>query len=73
MYVLDTNAFYYAAEISEFTYDKEKLKVLISSNDTFISSTFTVKSFCYRKWVLMGWGESLMLAISSNISKQILL
>lgn len=39
MYVLDTNAFYYAAELSEFTYDKEKLKELISNNDTFISST----------------------------------
>ena len=39
MYVLDTNAFYYASEISEFTYNKEKLKELIRSNDTFISST----------------------------------
>ena len=39
MYVLDTNAFYYAAEISQFTYDKEKLEKFINNNDTFISST----------------------------------
>ena len=49
MYVLDTNAFYYAAEISEFTYDKEKLKVLISSNDTFISSTSLFEFFVKHK------------------------
>lgn len=39
MYVLDTNAFYYAAGISEFTYDVEKLRNLVRDNDTFISST----------------------------------
>ena len=39
MYVLDTNAFYYASEISECTYDVQKLKTLIEDNDVFISST----------------------------------
>lgn len=39
MYVLDTNAFYYASGISECTYDVEKLRALVSNNDTFISST----------------------------------
>ena len=39
MYVLDTNAFYYAAGISECTYDVEKLKELIDDNEIFISST----------------------------------
>lgn len=29
MYVLDTNAFYYAAGISECTYDVEKLRELV--------------------------------------------
>ena len=39
MYVLDTNAFYYAAGISECTYDVEKLRSLIDTSDVFISST----------------------------------
>ena len=39
MYILDTNAFYYAAGISECTYDVEKLRTLIHDNDVFISST----------------------------------
>ena len=39
MYVLDTNAFYYAAGISSFTYDVEKLRKLVAENDTFISTT----------------------------------
>lgn len=39
MYVLDTNAFYYASGISECTYDVEKLRTLIDSNECFISST----------------------------------
>lgn len=39
MYVLDTNAFYYAAGISEFSYDVEKLRALIKNNECFISST----------------------------------
>jgi len=39
MYVLDTNAFYYAAGISAFTYDLSKLQKLIESNRVFISST----------------------------------
>jgi len=45
MYVLDTNAFYYAAGISEFTYDVEKLRNLIRVNDTFISSTSLFEFF----------------------------
>lgn len=39
MYVLDTNAFYYAAGISECTYDVKKLEKLIDDNEVFISST----------------------------------
>ena len=39
MYVLDTNAFYYASEISSFTYDLSKLQKLISENEVFISTT----------------------------------
>ena len=39
MYVLDTNAFYYAAEISKCTYDISKLQNLIDDNEVFISST----------------------------------
>lgn len=39
MYVLDTNAFYYAAGISECTYNVEKLRKLIQENECFISST----------------------------------
>ena len=39
MYVLDTNAFYYAAGISTCTYNVEKLRKLIRENDTFISTT----------------------------------
>lgn len=39
MYVLDTNAFYYAAGISECTYDINKLQKLIDTNNVFISST----------------------------------
>lgn len=39
MYVLDTNAFYYAAGISECTYDINKLQKLIEENEVFISST----------------------------------
>ena len=39
MYVLDTNAFYYAAGISECTYDVSKLQKLIEDNEVFISST----------------------------------
>lgn len=39
MYILDTNAFYYAAGISEFTYDVNKLQTLIEDNSMFISST----------------------------------
>ena len=38
MYVLDTNAFYYAAGISECTYDVSKLQKLIEDNEVFISS-----------------------------------
>lgn len=39
MYVLDTNAFYYAVGISECTYDINKLQKLIDENEVFISST----------------------------------
>lgn len=39
MYILDTNAFYYAAGISECTYDAEKLRSLIKDNDVFLSTT----------------------------------
>ena len=39
MYILDTNAFYYAADISTCTYDVSKLKNLITDNETAISST----------------------------------
>lgn len=39
MYVLDTNAFYYAAGISQFTYDVKKLQKLIAEKETFISTT----------------------------------
>ena len=39
MYVLDTNAFYYAAGISECTYDVEKLRKLIKDNEVFLSTT----------------------------------
>jgi len=39
MYVLDTNAFYYAAGISECTYNIAKLQKLIEENKVFISST----------------------------------
>lgn len=39
MYILDTNAFYYAAGISECTYDVNKLQKLIDANNVFISST----------------------------------
>ena len=39
MYVLDTNAFYYAAGISKCTYDVKKLEKLIDDNEVFISST----------------------------------
>ena len=50
MYVLDTNAFYYASGIAQFTYDVKKLQKLIDDNEVFISSTslfeFLIK---YRK------------------------
>ena len=50
MYILDTNAFYYAADISSCTYDVDKLRNLINENKVFISSTslfeFIIK---YRK------------------------
>lgn len=39
VYVLDTNAFYYAAGISSFTYNVEKLRKLVAENDTFLSTT----------------------------------
>lgn len=39
MYILDTNAFYYAAGISECTYDVQKLRNLIDTNEVFIAST----------------------------------
>lgn len=39
MYVIDTNAFYYASGISECTYDITKLRKLIEDNEVFISST----------------------------------
>ena len=39
MYVLDTNAFYYAAGIPERTYNIAKLQKLIEENKVFISST----------------------------------
>lgn len=39
MYVLDTNAFYYAVGISECTYDVEKLRELVRKNETFLSTT----------------------------------
>lgn len=39
MFVLDTNAFYYASGISNCTYDITKLQQLIDDNDIFISST----------------------------------
>ena len=39
MYILDTNAFYYAAGISECTYDVQKLRNLINTNEVFIVST----------------------------------
>ncbi len=39
MYVLDTNAFYYASEISEFTYDVKKLQTFIADNEVFIPTT----------------------------------
>lgn len=73
MYVLDTNAFYYAAGISECTYDVEKLRELIKNNDTFISSTslfeFLVKYQSDIKTVRAGgkylWENRIKLA--SNI------
>lgn len=39
MYILDTNAFYYAAGISESTYDVEKLREFIKNNESFLSTT----------------------------------
>ena len=39
VYVLDTNAFYYASGISQCTYDVNKLRKLINENEVFISST----------------------------------
>ena len=39
MYVLDTNAFYYAAGISPFSYDVKKLQTLIANKETVISTT----------------------------------
>jgi len=39
LYVIDTNAFYYASGISECTYDIRKLNKLIETNEVFISST----------------------------------
>ena len=39
VFVLDTNAFYYASGISNCTYDITKLQQLIDDNDIFISST----------------------------------
>lgn len=39
MYILDTNAFYYAAGISQYTYDIGKLHKIINKNEVFISST----------------------------------
>ena len=73
MYVLDTNAFYYAAGISECTYDVEKLRKLIKDNDIFISSTslfeFLVKYQSDIKTVRAGgkylWENRIKLA--SNI------
>lgn len=45
MYVLDTNAFYYASEISTFSYSLDKLQRLISENEIFISSTSLFEFF----------------------------
>lgn len=39
MYILDTNSFYYATGISECTYDVQKLRNLINTNEVFIAST----------------------------------
>lgn len=73
MYVLDTNAFYYAAGISECTYNVAKLRKLIKSNDTFLSTTslfeFLVKYQSDIKTVRKGgrylWENRIKLA--SNI------
>ena len=45
MYILDTNAFYYASGISNFTYDVNKLQTFIKNNPTFISSTSLYEFF----------------------------
>lgn len=45
MYVIDTNAFYYVAEISEFTYSKEKLQEFIKTHEIVISSTSLFEFF----------------------------
>ena len=45
MYILDTNAFYYAAGISMCTYDIKKLQKFISENEIFISSTSLFEFF----------------------------
>lgn len=39
MYIIDTNTFYYAADISEFTYNKEALQEFIRSHEIIISTT----------------------------------
>lgn len=39
MYVIDTNAFYYVAGISDFTYNKEKLQEFIRTHEIVISTT----------------------------------
>ena len=73
MYILDTNAFYYAAGISKCTYDVEKLRELIKTNDTFLSSTslfeFLVKFQSDIKTVRIG-GKYLQenrIKLASNI------
>ena len=39
MYVIDTNAFYYATQTSECTYSVEKLQEFIRTHETIISTT----------------------------------
>lgn len=73
MYVLDTNAFYYAAGISECTYDVEKLRKLIKNNESFLSTTslfeFLIKYQSDIKTVQLGgkylWENHIRLA--SNV------
>ena len=45
MYILDTNAFYYAAGFSNFSYDVERLQRFIDSNEIILSTTSLFEFF----------------------------